>query len=65
MAKYRIYKFAGEWHLYDQYADNWRVLLFSNRNLQTVVKYMDADAGGDYRACYDMRMASAMLCRGF
>jgi hypothetical protein len=65
MAKYKIYKFAGEWHLYDNITPDWRVLLFSSKVLPTVVRYMDADASGDYRTCYHLKMASAMLCRGF
>jgi hypothetical protein len=65
MAKYKIYKFAQEWHLYDQITVGWRVLLFSSERFPRVVKYMDADARGDYGTCYDMKMAAAILGGGF
>lgn len=64
--KYRLVKFAGEWHLYDKHIQtNWETLLFSNENLQIVVKYMDADAADDRSLCNFLRFSSARLCKGF
>lgn len=64
MVKYKLVYFGGEWMLYERFAE-WEILLFHNKNRDTVIKYMDADARGDKRTTMDMRYAAARMCRGF
>lgn len=64
--KYRLLKFGGEWNLYEKHINsNWETLLFSSKERDTVIKYMDADARGDWSLCNFLRFSAARLCKGF
>lgn len=64
--KYRLVKFGGDWLLYEKHiSSTWEILLFTARERDQVIKYMDADARGDDRTCYALKHAAALMRRGF